>query len=215
MESLKSLPVAVIGAGPVGLAAAAHLEVRGIPFTLFEAGQTVASNIQSWKHIRVFSPWKYNIDKAARQLLNETKWQSPNDERLPTGGELFHQYFKPFYELPFIKSNTYLNSKVLSIGRKNLDKMKTFGRENLPFVIQVLHGDEVKQFEARAVIDATGTGIHRTHRIRCVYAVGEMKTVTKYFTVFRTFLINIQTGIKIKAHLLSVAVILRSMQFLN
>src|SRR5688572_31922362 len=125
MEPTISLPVAIIGAGPVGLAAAAHLKARNQPFLLFEAGSTVASNIQSWKHIRVFSPWKYNIDKAARQLLNETKWQSPKDDGLPTGGELFSQYFKPFYELPFIKSNTYLNSKVLSIGRKNLDKMKT------------------------------------------------------------------------------------------
>lgn len=57
MEAIKSLPVAIIGAGPVGLAAAAHLEVRGIPFLLFEAGSTVASNVLSWKHIRVFSPW--------------------------------------------------------------------------------------------------------------------------------------------------------------
>lgn len=154
---MKTLPVAVIGAGPVGLAAVAHLEVRGIPFLLFEAGSTVASNILSWKHIRVFSPWKYNIDKAARQLLSETRWEIPNDEALPTGGELFDQYFQPFYELPVIRRNTFLNSKVLSIGRKNLDKMKTFGRENLPFVIQVLQDNELKQFEAQAVIDATGT----------------------------------------------------------
>ena len=70
MQENNSLPVAIIGAGPVGLAAAAHLEVRGIPFILFEAGPKVASNIHSWKHVKVFSPWKYNIDKAARQLLH-------------------------------------------------------------------------------------------------------------------------------------------------
>src|SRR5688572_2484224 len=138
MEPVKSLPVAVIGAGPVGLAAVANLEVRGIPFLLFEAGKTVASNILSWKHIRVFSPWRYNIDKAARQLLTGTQWQSPDDNDLPTGQELFDQYFKPFYELPFIKKYTLLNAKVFSIGRKNLDKMKTFEREKLPFVVQVL-----------------------------------------------------------------------------
>ena len=33
-----SLPVAIIGAGPVGLAAAAHLAVRGLPFVVFERG---------------------------------------------------------------------------------------------------------------------------------------------------------------------------------
>lgn len=154
---MKTLPVAVIGAGPVGLAAAAHLEVRGIPFLLFEAGPTVASNILSWKHIRVFSPWKYNIDKAARQLLDASDWRSPSDETLPTGGELFDQYFRPLYELPAIRLKTFLNAKVLSIGRKNLDKMKTSGREHLPFVIQVLQRDEVRQYEAQAVIDASGT----------------------------------------------------------
>jgi thioredoxin reductase len=182
MESLKSLPVAVIGAGPVGLAAAAHLEIRGIPFVLFEAGATVASNILLWKHIKVFSPWKYNIDKAARRLLSATAWQSPNDEGLPTGGELFNQYFKPFYELPVIKSNTFLNSKVLSIGRKNLDKMKTFGREKLPFVVQVLHDNQVKQFEAQAIIDATGTW-NSPNPIGSggVYAVGEIENRDRIF----------------------------------
>jgi thioredoxin reductase len=182
MESLKSLPVAVIGAGPVGLAAAAHLKVRGIPFILFEVGATVASNVLSWRHIRVFSPWKYNIDKAARQLLSETNWQSPHDEGLPTGGELFDQYFNPFYELPFIRNNTFLKAKVLSIGRKNLDKMKTSGRENIPFVIQVLQNDEVKQFEARAVIDATGTW-NSPNPIGSggVYAVGEIENRDKIF----------------------------------
>ncbi len=72
MDTSKSLPVAIIGAGPVGLADAAHLKVRNQPFILFEAGTSVASNVLSWKHISVFSPWRYNIDKAARQLLNET-----------------------------------------------------------------------------------------------------------------------------------------------
>jgi thioredoxin reductase len=176
MESINSLPVVVIGAGPVGLAAVAHLEVRGIPFILLESGPTVASNILSWKHVHVFSPWRYNIDKAARQLLTESGWQSPDDEGLPTGEELFSEYFKPLYELPFIKSNAFLNSKVISIGRKNLDKMKTFGREVLPFVLHVLQGDKMRQFEARAVIDATGTW-NSPNPIGSggVYALGEVE----------------------------------------
>src|SRR6187397_1630754 len=147
METLKSLPVAVIGAGPVGLAAAAHLATRRIPFILFESAASVAANILSWKHIRVFSPWKYNIDRAARQLLIETSWKSPADEDLPTGAELYNDYFKPLYELPIIRKNTYLNAKVISIGRKNLDKMKTHRRESVPFVVQAGVEDEVKQFE--------------------------------------------------------------------
>jgi thioredoxin reductase len=176
MEAKQSLPVAVIGAGPVGLAAIAHLELRGIPFILFEAGSSVASNILTWKHIRVFSPWRYNIDKAARQLLDESGWVGPDDDGLPTGEELYNQYFKPFYELPFIKPNIFLNAKVLSVGRKNTDKMKTLGRENLPFVVQVFHNSEVMNFDTRAVIDTSGTW-NSPNPIGSggVYAIGEVE----------------------------------------
>jgi len=153
----NSLPVAIIGAEPVGLAAAAHLTLRNQPFILFEAGSTVTSNILSWKHIRVFSPWKYNIDKAARQLLEATDWISPDDEGLPTGEELFNLYFKPLAALASIQPHVHLNSKVLSVGRKNIDKMKTAGRDKLPFVVQVVSENRIRHFEAKAVIDTSGT----------------------------------------------------------
>jgi thioredoxin reductase len=182
MNSNNSLPVAIIGAGPVGLAAAAHLKVRNQPFVLFEAGNTVASNILSWKHIGVFSPWRYNIDKAARQLLEQTSWQSPDDEGLPTGGELYDQYFRPLFELPSIRPHIHLNSKVLSIGRRNIDKMKTWGRDELPYVVQVLQGESLQQFEAKAIIDASGTW-NNPNPIGSggMYAVGELENADKIF----------------------------------
>ena len=157
MTKSNVLPVAIIGAGPVGLAAAAHLTVRNQPFLLFEAGSSVASNMLSWKHISVFSPWRYNIDKAARQLLKETDWQAPDEEGLPTGAALYNQYLKPLAELPAIRKRLHLDSKVIAVGRKNMDKMKTQGREALPYLVQVLQGDQIEQYEARAVIDASGT----------------------------------------------------------
>ena len=157
MNTNPTLPVAIIGAGPVGLAAAAHLAIRNQPFLMFEAGDTVASNVLSWKHVRVFSPWRYNIDKAARQLLSATAWKSPDDEDLPTGEELYNEYFKPLSDLQSIKPHIVLSAKVLSIGRKNIDKMKTRGREVVPFMVQVLHQNNIRQYEVRAVIDASGT----------------------------------------------------------
>jgi cation diffusion facilitator CzcD-associated flavoprotein CzcO len=45
-RSIADLPVAVIGAGPVGLAAAAHLLARGVPVKLYEAGDTVAAHVR-------------------------------------------------------------------------------------------------------------------------------------------------------------------------
>ena len=185
---MKTLPVAIIGAGPAGLAAAAHLAVNHQPFLLFEAGATVANNILSWEHIRVFSPWRYNIDKAARQLLEASGrpapgWQAPDEEALPTGGELYQQYFRPLAALPAIRPFVFLESKVLSIGRKHLDKVKTKGREALPFVVQVLHQQQqIKQYEVKAVIDASGTW-NSPNPVGSggVYAVGEVEHSRRIF----------------------------------
>lgn len=157
MNNKHKLPVAIIGGGPIGLAAAAHLVRRGMPFQLFEAGDSVGQNFLSWSHVRVFSPWRYNIDKAAEELLLQTNWTVPNKEGLPTGGELVSQYFEPLSKHYLISPGIHLNTKVLSIGRKGMDKMKTWGREERPFSIKVQEKDEIKYYEARAVIDASGT----------------------------------------------------------
>ena len=115
-DHLKELPVAILGAGPVGLAAAAHLESRGESFFLLEAGNQVGANILSWGHVRLFSPWRYNIDKAASVILKKHDWNQPDLESLPTGNELVEQYLQPLSNLPEIQPFINLNTKVLSIG---------------------------------------------------------------------------------------------------
>jgi len=47
--------VVVIGAGPQGLAAAAHLIERGIEPLVLEAGTGPASAVAEWSHVRLFS----------------------------------------------------------------------------------------------------------------------------------------------------------------
>ena len=153
----NNLPIAIIGGGPVGLAAAAHLTKNKLPFILFEAGNSVGQNISSWSHVRVFSPWKYMVDKAAKELLEATSWTMPDETRLPTGKELVEDYFKPLANLPEIEPHIHLQSKVISVGRKGLDKMKTWGRDEKPFLIKVEERGVVNYYEAKAVIDATGT----------------------------------------------------------
>lgn len=151
------LPIAIIGAGPVGLAAAAHLQSRGEPFFLLEAGDQVGANILTWGHVRLFSPWRYNIDKAASVLLEKHNWNQPDLDALPTGKELVEQYLQPFSNLPEVQPFLHLNTKVLSIGKKDTDKMKTANRDNVPFIIYAEKDGEFQMFEARAVLDATGT----------------------------------------------------------
>src|SRR3954469_13549252 len=80
----SALPVAVIGGGPVGLAAAAHLVTRGMPVKLYEADDTVAAHVRDWGHVRLFSPWGFNTDRAATEILREHGWQTPPVTALPT-----------------------------------------------------------------------------------------------------------------------------------
>lgn len=129
MQRLKQLPIAIIGGGPVGLAAAAHLAKHDESFILLEAGENIGSNILTWGHVRLFSSWQYNIDKAALDLLEEHGWESPDIKALPTGKEIVEQYLQPLANLPKIKPFIHLDTKVLSIGRKDTDKMKTANRE--------------------------------------------------------------------------------------
>ncbi|KQL35939.1 NAD(P)-binding domain-containing protein [Psychrobacillus sp. FJAT-21963] len=156
-SSNKELPIAIIGAGPVGLAAAAHLANKGERFILLESGDSVGSNILNWGHVRLFSPWQYNIDKIAKKTLEKHHWNAPDLDQLPFGSELVNEYLKPLANLPEIHPFLSLNTRVVSISKKGLDKMKTANRENSSFVIYIEQNGMSKRIEARAVIDATGT----------------------------------------------------------
>ncbi|GAA4044297.1 FAD-dependent oxidoreductase [Arthrobacter methylotrophus] len=158
MDSAKNLPVAVIGAGPVGLAAAAHLIERGIEPLILEAGPTPAAAIEQWRHIRLFSPWQYNTDAAAVRLLAATGWVSPEPTALPTGGDLIDQYLTPLAALPAIASRLHTGARVIAVTRLGMDKTHSRNRATTPFVVRVEHTDgDVRDYQAAAVIDASGT----------------------------------------------------------
>ena len=151
------LPVAVIGAGPVGLAAAAHLTERGTTPLILEAGDSVGASVLQWGHVRIFSPWKYNIDAAARELLERDGWVAPAGEDYSTGRELVESYLVPLASLPEIASQLRLRHRVRAITRLGFDKMKTAGRETAPFAMTVDTPSGEQQLLARAVVDASGT----------------------------------------------------------
>ncbi|GCL65618.1 arsenic resistance N-acetyltransferase ArsN2 [Pseudaquabacterium pictum] len=156
-SGLEALPVAVHGAGPVGLAAAAQLIERGIPFVILEAASTVGANLLDYGHVRLFSPWRYDIDPAMARLLQPTGWQSPSADELPLAGEVVQRVLEPFARLPQVASVLQLSTKVIAVTREGFDKVKSAGRENAPFVIRAVREGRTFELKARAVIDSTGT----------------------------------------------------------
>lgn len=158
-DRLATLPVVIIGVGPIGLAAAANLAERGIDFTILEAGDRVASSIQLWGHTRLFSPWRHLIDPASRRLLDAAGWTAPTDEgREPTGHELVDAYLEPLAALPEIGSRIQFGTRVVAVTREGMDRTRTAGREKTPFLLRVQTRDgTVDELTGRAVIDASGT----------------------------------------------------------
>lgn len=150
----ETLPVAIIGGGPVGLTAAAHLLARQQPFVVLEAGPEAGAAVREWGHVTMFSPWRYTADKVARGLLEGTGWQAPPDAVLPTGNDLVEHYVAPLGRHPGIAPHVRLNARVVAIGRKDFDKVRTKGRDEQPFELHLASGEVI---EARAVIDASGT----------------------------------------------------------
>jgi len=149
--------VAIIGAGPVGLAAAAHVLERGLEPIVLEAGENVGHSMRQWGHVQLFSPWQYNIDKAAARLLATTGWNSPEPDQYPTGAEMVERYLEPLAAHATLKPRIRTSSRVTGISRTGFDKLKSKGRETAPFEIRYQNGKGPEVVKADAIIDVSGT----------------------------------------------------------
>ena len=158
MVARDELPVVVIGAGPVGLAAAAHLRERDLEVMVLEAADQAGASIVEWGHIRLFSPWRYNIDAAARRLLALTGWHEPDFEVNPTGAELVRDFLAPLAATPELAPRIRLGHRVVGVTRQGADKTRSLGRDRRPFLVRTVSADGgVEDVLARAVLDASGT----------------------------------------------------------
>lgn len=149
------LPIVVIGAGPQGLAAAAHLRERGLTPLVLEAGSTPAYAVSQWGHVRLFSSWSELVDPAAAKLLAPTGWLAPT-EGYPTGREWIDRYLAPLAAA--LGDDVRVGARVTGVSRKGRDRLVDAGRDEQPFTVHVHYADGVEEkIDARAVIDASGT----------------------------------------------------------
>ena len=149
--------VAIIGAGPVGLAAAAHALARGLKPLVLEAGPAVGHAVRQWGHVRMFSPWEYNIDRAAERLLVSAGWNSPDPHHYPTGAELAERYLEPLAARTALEDHIQASSRVTAMSRTGFDKVKTEGRHQARFELRYQNGAGPKTVRADAIIDASGS----------------------------------------------------------
>lgn len=152
-----SKTIAIVGAGPVGLAAAAHALERGLEPIILEAGEAAGHAVRQWSHVRMFSPWEYNVDNAAARLLASTGWNSPDPQSYPTGGELVSRYIEPLATRTALRDRIRFKSTVTAISRLGFDKVKSKGRDAAPFEIRYQNGKGPERLVADAVIDTSGT----------------------------------------------------------
>jgi thioredoxin reductase len=158
MTTFEDLPIAVIGGGPVGLAAAAHLLARGLPVKLYEAGATVAASLRHWGHVQIFTTWEQNVDAQAVKLLERHGWRMPPGHVFPTAEELYRDYLRPLAATPEMAASVETGARVTEISRKAVDKMLSAGRKARPFELRIGLADGAGRRDlARAVIDASGT----------------------------------------------------------
>ncbi|MCT2588498.1 NAD(P)-binding domain-containing protein [Streptomyces sp. N2-109] len=151
-----ALPTVVIGAGPVGLAAAAQLVERGIEPLVLEAGTAAGNAVREWSHVRLFSPWAEVVDPAAEKLLAPTGWVKPDGATYPTGGDWAEKYLQPLADV--LGDRVRFSATATGVSRQGRDRVVDADRDQQPFTVHIQNADGAEQrITAHAVIDASGT----------------------------------------------------------
>lgn len=152
---MDALPVVVVGAGPVGLAAAAELLERGVEPVVLERGAQAGAAVAQWRHVRLFSPWSELVAPAAGRLLATRGWHRPAPDTYPTGGDWVDRYLRPLADA--LGARVRVDAEVVGVAREGRDRVVNAGRDDTPLTVHVRTGGGEERVTARAVIDASGT----------------------------------------------------------
>src|SRR5262245_20042150 len=160
MPATSRQSLAIVGAGPVGLEAAAHAVELGFDVHLFERGE-VGAHVIAWGHVRMFTPWRMNVGPASARLLANHGWSPPSPEECPTGVEMAERLLRPLAAAPELQSRIHPHAQVVQVARHGARKSDLTGdprRAEQPFRLLVRdQGGRENFVHAHAVIDATGT----------------------------------------------------------
>jgi len=152
--------LAVVGAGPVGLEAAAAALERGFDVHVFERGEVGAHPI-AWGHVRLFTTWGANVGPASARLLARHGWTAPTADERPTGAELAERVLAPLAATPELKGRVHEHAQVVHVARQATLRGERAGdpaRGGRPFRLLVRdHGGRESVLHAFAVVDASGT----------------------------------------------------------
>ncbi|KQW47297.1 flavoprotein [Nocardioides sp. Root1257] len=154
------LPLVIVGAGPIGLAAAAQAQSRGLATVVLEAGDAPGASVRRWGHVRLFSPWRELVDPVAEQLLSSTGWVAPDPDGYPTGGEWVELYLAPLAAALEATDEVEIRfgRRVVGVARYGRDRLVAADRERLPLTIHTQTATGARaRLNAAAVVDASGT----------------------------------------------------------
>jgi hypothetical protein len=152
-------PLVIVGTGPIGLAAAAHAQSRGLPTVVLEAGATAGAAVREWGHVRLFSPWSELVDPIAEKLLSAAGWVSPEPTSYPTGADWAEHYLTPLATALTATDevDVRFDHRVVGVARSGRDRLVDSGRDEAPYTVQVATPSGSLRLTAAAVIDASGT----------------------------------------------------------
>jgi Pyridine nucleotide-disulphide oxidoreductase len=152
-------PLVIVGAGPIGLAAAAHAQSRGLPTVVLETGEGPGAAVREWGHVRLFSSWSELVDPAAEKLLVNTDWQRPDPTSYPTGADWVESYLRPLADALAATDGVELRygHRVVGVAKQGRDRLVDSGRDEAPFTVHVAAGGRTSLLTAGAVVDASGT----------------------------------------------------------